>query len=160
MVAPHGDSPEARLAALEEQRRNDQQVMEHLVVAFNAIRASATTVKEKVKEHDAALQGQTQMGMTLRQEVFAARAELASGVTTASDAAQAAAMAQMAVQVENKFSELDKLTASLSHGLETLGLRGQRVGQVVEQQVAGQPQHEQVVTGASQQLDAKISHVA
>jgi chromosome segregation ATPase len=139
MVAPQGDSPEARLAALEQQRRNDQQVMEHLVNAINEIRVSSAEVKEKAKEHDAMLQGQTQMGMTLRQEVFAARAELASGVSTASDAAQAAAMAQMAVQVENKFSELDKMTANLSHGLETLGLRGQRVEQVVEQQVAGQP---------------------
>ena len=160
MVAPQGDSPEARLTALEEQRRNDQQIMERLVAAINEIRVSSTAVKEKVKEHDAALQGQTQMGMTLRQEVFAARAELATGVSAASDAAQAAAMAQMAVQVENKFSELDQLTANLGRGLEALGLRGQRVEQVVEQQVAGQPQHEHVTTGASQQLDAKISHVA
>ena len=100
------------------------------------------------------------MALSLRQGVFAARSELAAGITGANDAAQNAAMAQMAVTVEAKFAQLDGLTASLSNGLEALGLREQRVEAVVEHQVAGQPKQEEILNGAFQQMDAKISHVA
>ena len=130
--------------ALEAQRSQDHAVMQDMINAIMQLRAANEQVVTKVDEHDGALRGQTKMGMQLRKEVFAARSELAAGVSGASDAAQAAVMAQMAVQIENKFSELDKLTQNLGNAVEMLGLREQRVEQVVSHQVAGQPQHEQV----------------
>jgi len=134
--------------------------MSDIIVAITQLRQTGSDLVAKSLEQDRALQSQTEMGMQLRKEVFAARSDLAAGMSGANDAAQAAAMAQMAVQIENKFFELDKITQNLGNAVEMLGLREQRVEEVVSHQVAGQPQHEQVISGAFQQLDAKISHVA
>ena len=99
-VPPATDTPEARLAALEAQRGVDHQFMADLAAAPAHVRAG-------VAQQKSGLQSLTQSGMTMRQEVFAARSELASGIAGANDAAQSAAMAQMSVAVEAKFAALD-----------------------------------------------------
>jgi hypothetical protein len=153
MVAAAEDTPEARLASLENQRIEDHKVMSSMVEAIMML-------QQKTLHHDEGLNGLTQMGVSLRQEIFAAKSELASGIAGANEAAQGAAMAQMAVNVENKFAALDALTAQLVSGIRTLGSREQMVEQVVEQQAAGQPQQANVIENAFMQLDAKISRVA
>ncbi len=111
-------------------------------------------------QQSASLQSLTQSGLVMRQEVFAARSELASGIASANDAAQGAAIAQVAVTVEATFAELDKLTADMTDGIRALGIRGQTVEHVIEQQVAGQSGQEGILTDASNQMDATISKVA
>ena len=104
IVPPMADTADARLAALEAQRAQDNAVMQDITNAILQLRAVDENITAKIIEQDGALHGQTEMGMQLRKEVFAARSDLAAAVSGASDAAQAAAMAQMAVQIENKFS--------------------------------------------------------
>ena len=128
------DTSEARLAALEAQRAQDHAVMQDITNAIMQLRAANEHIMINVNGQDGALRGQTEMGMQLRKEVFAARSDLAAGVTGANEAAQAAAMTQMAVQVEGKFAELDKLTQNLGRAVEVLGLREQQVEQVVSHQ--------------------------
>ena len=91
------DTGEARLAALEAQRPRDHAVMQDIINAILQLRAVDASITAKVIEQETITTGQTEMGMQLRKEVFAARSELAAGVSGASDAAQSAAMAQLAV---------------------------------------------------------------
>ena len=157
LVAATADTPEARLAALEFQRLADHQVLHSMSEAIKMLQMQA-------QQHDEAISGVTQMGVSLRQEVFAAKSELATGIAGANEAAQGAAMAQMAVNVEGKFAALDALTAQLTSGIQSLGARGHMVEQVIEQQVAGQAAGQVagqgVITNAFMQLDAKLSRVA
>ena len=153
VVPPSADTPEARLAALEQQRSHDHQVMYELAAALAALQT-------QVVEQSGGLRALTESGLSLRQEVFAARSDLAAVSTGANDAAQSAAMAQMAVTVEAKFAALDALTTQLVAGVQTLGAREQMMEHVVEQQAAGQPKQEGIITDAFLQLDAKISRVA
>ena len=125
VVEPSADTPEARLTALEEQRVYDDRVVHDLANALTALQGQAV-------QQASGLQALTQSGLSLRQEVFAARADVAAVATSANDAAQSAAMAQMAVSAEAKFEQLDRLTAELATGVHALGLREQRAGQVVE----------------------------
>ena len=153
VVEPTDGTPEARLAALEEQRMHDHQVIHDLATAVMALQNQAV-------QQASGLQALTQSGLTLRQEVFAARSDVAAVTSSANEAAQSAAMAQMAITVEAKFEQLDRLTADLTTGVHALGLREQRVEQVVEQQVAALGPQEGIITDAFLQLNAKISHVA
>ena len=137
---------DARLTALEGQRASDHQVM-------NALADAIVMVQAEVRHQGSAMQAITQSGLDLRQALATARAELASGVTHARDAAQDAAMAQMAVTVEAKFAQMDALTASLTAAIQTVGMREQYVEQVVEKVAAGG-------VDAFKQMDAKISRVA
>jgi hypothetical protein len=141
------------LAALELQRTHDHRVMHELARVISNVQAD-------VVQQAASLQSLVTSGLTLRQEVFPARAELASGVSSANDAAQSAAMAQMAVSVEAKFAQMDALTASLTETCRALGVRGQLVEQVIEQQAAGVPQQEGIISDAFMKMDAKIGYVA
>ena len=153
VVEPSADTPEARLTALEEQRVYDHRVIHDLANALTALQG-------QVAQQTSGSQALTQSGLSLRQEVSAARADVAAVATSANDAAQSAAMAQMAVTGGAKFVQLDRLTAALTTGAHALGLREQRVGQVVEQQVAVLGPQEGIITDAFLQLGAKMSHVA
>ena len=153
LVPPADDSAESRIAALETQRNIDHHFMNEVVNVLVQVREEVAQQAVVIAEH-------TQSGVRLRQEIFAARSELASGIIGANDAAQAAAMAQMAVTVEAKFASLDELTAQLAVGQQILGARGHMVEQVVEQQAAGQPRQEAIIGDAFMQLDAKVSRVA
>ena len=117
------DTTEARLAALEMQR-----VKDHFVI--NALGDMIMGVQGEVRQQSTALQALTQTGLELRQHVSVVRSELAAGVNGASDAAQSAAMTQMAVAVEAKFAQLDALTNELTSCIQTLGMREQMVEQV------------------------------
>ena len=117
IVPPMADTAQARLVALEVQRAQDHAVMQDIINAILQLRAADESIMAKVIEQDGALHGQTEMGMQLRKEVFAARSDLAAGVSGANDAAQAAAMTKAAVQIESKFSELDKLTQNLGNAV-------------------------------------------
>ncbi len=68
--------------------------------------------------------------------------------------------ATLVVSAGAKFAQLDEPTAELATCVRALGLREQRVGQVVEQQVVGQPNHQSIINGASLQLYVKISRVS
>ena len=96
IVAPSTDTPEARLAALETQRSVDHHVIEMLVAAVDQLQIKTNQQDEAVKDIKAS-------GLALRQEIFAARSDLAAGVAVATDAAQSTAMAQMAISAEAKF---------------------------------------------------------
>ena len=146
VVQAISDTTEARLAALEMQRAQD-----HMVI--NAPGDIIMGVKGEVHQRSSALQALTETGLELRRNVSAARSELAAGLSGASDAAQTAAMTQIAVAVEAKFMQLDTLTAELATCIQTLGVREQMVEQVVGQVAAGGAH-------ASMQMDAKISRVA
>ena len=132
LVPPAADTAEARIAALEMQRNIDHHFMNEVVNALVQVREEVAQQAVVIAEH-------TQSGVRLRQECFAARSELAPGITGAKVAAQAAAMAQMVVTVEATFASLAELTAQLAMGQQILGARGHMVEQAVEQQAAGQP---------------------
>ena len=93
VVEPGADTPEARLAVLEEQRVYDHRVINDLANALTALQG-------QVVQQSSGLQALTQSGLSFHQEVFAARADVAAVATSANDAAQSAAMAQMAVTVD------------------------------------------------------------
>ena len=141
IIPPTTDTTEARLMALERQRDVDHKYMIEVATALG-------NAQRDIAEQGANLQSLTQSGLMLRQEIFTARSELAAGVAGANDAAQSAAIAQMAVTVENKFAELDRLTNTLAISIEAIGIREQRVEQVVEQQAAGRPVQEGIITDA------------
>jgi hypothetical protein len=128
---------------------NDHQVINALADVILGVLADAN-------HQNAALRSLTHSGLELRQQVSAVRAELTSGLSGANDAAQSAAMAQMAVDVEAKFAQMDMATAELLAGIQALGVREQLVEQVMEKQVAG---NEAIVNDAFMQMDAKISRV-
>ncbi len=154
------NTPEARLAALEEQREGDHRVMNELVTAMNAARAVMEDLKTKVTAHESELNDQKAMGLQLRRDVFAVRDGVKAGMNEAGQSAQAAVMTHMAATIEAKFAQLDCLTADLQKGLELLGLRGVQVEQVVQAQHDEQPKDKEIISGAFAQLDSKISHVA
>jgi uncharacterized coiled-coil protein SlyX len=153
VVPPSGATMEARLAALEMQRDHDHRII-------NEIANVLTSVQQDVVQQSSAVQSLVTSGLSLRQEVFTARGELAAGISGANDAAQSAAMAQMAISVEAKFAEMDLLTTNLTESIRALGARGQMVEHVVEMQAAGQPQQEGIISDAFMQMNAKISQVA
>ncbi len=159
-VSPMANTPEARLTALEEQREGDHRVMNELVTAMNAARAVMEDLKTKANAHESELKDQVTMGLQLRRDVFAIRDGVTAGVNEAGQSAQAAVMTHMAATIEAKFAQLDRLTADLQKGLETLGLRGVQVEQVVQAQHDEQPKDKEIISGAFAQLDSKISHVA
>ena len=141
------------MAAMEMQRDHDHRVMNELANAITGLRQEAV-------QQGATIQSLVSSGLVLRQEVFTARAELASGISGANDAAQSAAMAQMSISVEAKFADVNALTTRLTDSIRSLGVRGQMVEHVVEMQAAGKPQQEGIISDAFMQMDAKISHVA
>ncbi len=77
------NTPEARLAALEEQREGDHRVMNELVTAMNAARAVMEDLKTKVTAHENELKDQKAMGLQLRRDVFAVRDGVTAGVNEA-----------------------------------------------------------------------------
>ena len=80
------------MAALEQQRSQDHVIIHDL---GNAV----IFLQSLVEQQSNGLESLTKSGLHLRQEIFAARADLTSGIAGAQDAAQNAAMAQMAVTV-------------------------------------------------------------
>ena len=66
VVPPGADTPEARLAALEEQRSYDHRVINGLANALAALQGQFV-------QRPSGLQALTESGLSLRQEVFAAR---------------------------------------------------------------------------------------
>ena len=146
-VPAAADTREAGLAALETQRVHDHRVINALADVILGVRVDA----------DAHVRSLTQSGLELRQRVSVVRAELTTGLSGANDAAQNAAMAQMAINVEAKFAELDNAKDALLAGLHAPGMREQMVEQVMEKQVAG---NEAIVSDAFMQMDAQISRVA
>ena len=113
IVRPASDTTEARLKALEDQRDHDHK---YLLELANAI----AYVRNDTVQQSEALQSLTQSGLNMRQDLYTARSELATGIASANDAAQSAAIAQMAVAVEMKFGELDKLNVDLANGIKAL----------------------------------------
>ena len=146
VVHPLSNGVEARLTAMEMQRANDHATMNAVVDALMIVQAD-------VGQPGTAFGALTQPGFELRQQLSAARSEIASCIAGANDAAQNAAMAQMAISVEAKFAQMDALTAELTAAIQTLGLRENIVEHVVEQVAAGG-------ADAFMQMDAKISRVA
>ena len=128
---------------MEMQRANDHATMNAVVDALMIVQAD-------VSQQGMASGALTQSGFELRQQLSAARSEIASCITGANDAAQNAAMAQMAISVEAKFAQMDALTAELTAAIQTLGLRENIVEHVVEQVAAGG-------ADAFMQMDAEIS---
>ena len=128
---PPSDTAEARLAALEAQRANDHQVINALADAILGVRVDA-------RQQGADFQALAQSGLELRQQVSAARAELTAGLSGANDAAQNAAMAQMAINVESKFAVMDAVTSELLSTVKALDMREQMVEQVLEKHVERQ----------------------
>ena len=160
VVVPQSDTPEARLAALEQQRVGDHRVMHELVAAIIGVRDVVADMKLKQNAQEAALQDQLNMGLQLRRDLFAIRDQTAASVNEASHTAQTATMTHMATVIEAKFAQLDELTANLKGGLETLGLRESQVEHVIQAQHSDLPKHDEIISGAFTQLDNKISHVA
>jgi uncharacterized coiled-coil protein SlyX len=91
-VTAVSDTTEARIAALELQRIECHKVT-------NAMADAILNVRFEAQQQSASFQALTASGLDLRQQLATARAELASGVNGAHDAAQTAAVAQMAMSV-------------------------------------------------------------
>ncbi len=161
LVVPAREAtPEARLAALEEQRDSDHRVINELTSALINVRGVVEDLKARAAGQNSEIKDQLTMGFQLRQELFSIRDKLDDGIKEASHTAQAAAMTHMGATIEAKFAQLDQLTANLKEGLEALGIRENQVEKVVQAQHDGLPKQEEVITGAFLQLDHKISHVA
>ena len=141
---------EGRVAAMEVQRAADHKVLNAMADAILGVRADA-------QQLNADFQALTQSGMELRHQVSAARAEVTTGLTGAQDAAQNAAMAQMAISVESKFAIMDAVTTELLATVNALGRREQMVEAVMEKQVAN---NEAIVGDAFMKMEAKIGMVA
>ena len=84
---------------------------------MNAMADAVLGLRADAAKHAITVQSLTQAGLELRQQVTVVRSELNVGLSGANDAAQNAAMAQMAVSVEAKFDAMDNMTAELTAGM-------------------------------------------
>ena len=75
-VPAASDTPDARLSALEAQRVHD-----HMVI--NDFSNALTALQGQVEQQSSGLQALTQSSLSFRQEVFAARSGLATGIAGA-----------------------------------------------------------------------------
>ncbi len=159
-VVPQDATPEARLAALEEQRNNDHAILEEMATAVRSLQDVVGHLQAKTTSHEAQSKEQVQIGMQLRKELYVVRDQLAGGVSAAAKTAEESAVANMAPVIEAKFAQLDGFLVQLQAGLATLGAREDRVEQVVQAQHDGKPQQEEIISGAFGHMDQKISQVS
>ena len=106
-----------------------QRAQYHSVI--NALGDAILGVRMYARQQGAEFQALTQIGLELRRHVSVVRAELATGLSGANDAAQNAAMAQMAINVESKFAVMDSVTSEPLATVNALGVREQMVEQVM-----------------------------
>ena len=140
-------SPEARLAALEQQRLDDHAIMRQMADAIANLRNVVEHTTQKSRAHDNAIEEQMRLGLDVRRELAAGRNQPVGNAT----------VDDVAAICEAKFGQLDAL-------IQQLNAQDANVAAVVQAEhdkskdLAGKDGT--LISGAFDAMDKKLSHVS
>ena len=150
---------DARIAALEKQQQADHVFKVEVVNAIRNLQNVTEHLKHKTDQVTQERESHTQLGLQLRREMYVIRDQLTEKINVVAQQTEATLNQQAAVVIENKFRQLDGLIQQLQAHVVSLNEREGAVEKAVQQQNETKPHEEQVLSGAFQHIDQKISQV-
>ena len=139
------DSVQTRLAALEQQVRQDHAYKLELVHAVQSLQSLASAGQQRFDAGDAEFEHNRAVHLELRRELFAVRDQLTEKVNFVAEQTEVTLKTGFVDIIEAKFKELEVAMATMASHLE--------------QQHVEKPQEQHLVNNAFKYVDDKISQV-